>query len=252
MRGFDAGAIGQWLTRLRRASKEQNRSDRRKARMVDHLGIDLVIDVGANRGQYGRHLRDIGYRGRIVSLEPASAAHARLARAAAADGSWTARRLALGARREQRALHIAGNIGMSSSVLDMLPAHIAAAPDSAYVGVEAVDTVPLDDVFEALRGDARHVFLKLDVQGLEAEVLDGAALALQRIDLLELESSLVPLYAGETLFPAMLARLDALGFVPVGLSGNFEDAETGQLLQVDALLAPRARFPTAPPAEGRL
>jgi FkbM family methyltransferase len=243
MKLFDGSAIGRWLTRLRRVSKEQNRSDRRKARLLAHLGIDLAIDVGANRGQYGRHLRDIGYRGRIVSLEPASEAYGHLARAAAADAGWTTRRLALGARRETRRLHIAGNIGMSSSVLDMLPAHAAAAPESAYVGVETIDVVPLDDVFEALRGDAGHVFLKLDVQGLESEVLDGAALALRRIDLLELESSLVPLYDGETLFPAMLARLHALDFIPVGLSGNFEDAETGQLLQVDALFAPRARFP---------
>lgn len=236
--------LGRWLTRLRRASKEQNRSDRRKARLLAHLGIDLVIDVGANRGQYGRHLRDIGYRGRIVSLEPASEAFGHLARAAASDGNWTARRLALGASQEVRTLHIAGNIGMSSSFLDMLPAHQAAAPESAYVGVEEVETVPLDALFDELSAGARHVCLKLDVQGLEGRVLDGAAASLARLDLIELESSLVPLYAGETLFPAMIARLDTAGFIPVGLAGSFDDARTGQLLQVDALFAPRSRFPS--------
>jgi FkbM family methyltransferase len=248
MSRFADSAVGRLLARLRRASKEDNRSDRRKAQLIAHLGIDLVIDVGANRGQYGRHLRAIGYRGPIVSLEPAGDAYAHLVEAAASDGRWTARRLALGARVERRKLHIAGNIGMSSSFLDMLPRHAAAAPESAYVGVEQVETVPLDDVFEGLRGAARRIFLKLDVQGIESHVLDGAARSLAQIDLLELESSLVPLYAGEALFPAMLARLEAAGFVLVGLSRGFDDARTGQLLQVDALFAPRARFPgTASP-----
>src|SRR5262249_23634126 len=104
-----------------------------------------------------------------------------------------------------------------------------------------VETVPLDGVFDALSGDARHVCLKLDVQGLEATVLDGAAASLARIDLIELESSLVPLYDGETLFPAMVARLDQTGFRLVGIVGSFDDALTGQVLQVDALFAPRQR-----------
>jgi len=239
---FEGIAVSRWLTRLRRASKEQNRSDRRKARLLAHLGIDLVIDVGANRGQYARHLRDIGYRGRIVSLEPANDAYGHLVAAAASDAGWTTRRLALGARRETRELHIAGNIGMSSSLLDMLPAHRAAMPESAYVGVEPVETVPLDLVFDELRGGAAQVCLKLDVQGLEGQVLDGAAATLPRLALIELESSLVPLYAGETLFPAMTARLEQAGFGLVGVTGSFDDARTGQLLQVDALFAPRARL----------
>jgi hypothetical protein len=33
-------------------------------------GVDLVIDVGANVGQFGLGLRNRGYAKRILSLEP--------------------------------------------------------------------------------------------------------------------------------------------------------------------------------------
>ena len=246
MRWLDDTAFGRSLKRLRRASKEQSRSERNKAQLLAHLGIDLVIDVGANRGQYGDHLRSIGYRGPIVSFEPVTEAYGHLVKAAAADGNWITRQLALGARRGRLPLHIAGNIGMSSSFLEMLPSHVAAEPSSAYVGQEDVEIVPLDDIFDELRGQAQHVFLKLDVQGTEAAILDGGAATLARLDLLELESSVVPLYQGECLFPAMMTRLEAVGFVMVGLSHNFDDPRTGQLLQVDALYARRDRFPSRP------
>ena len=200
---------------------------------------------GRIAASHGDHLRSIGYRGPIVSFEPASEAYGHLVKAAAADGNWTTRQLALGARRGRLPLHIAGNIGMSSSFLEMLPAHVAAEPKSAYVGREEVEIVPLDDIFEELRGKAQHVFLKLDVQGAEASILDGGPATLARVDLLELESSVVPLYDGECLFPAMVTRLEAAGFVLVGLSHNFGDPHTGQLLQVDALFAPRDRFPSS-------
>ena len=51
MRLFDGNVFGRSLKRLRRASKEQSQSERRKAQLLAHLGIDLAIDVGANRGQ---------------------------------------------------------------------------------------------------------------------------------------------------------------------------------------------------------
>ena len=58
------------------------------------------------------------------------------------------------------------------------------------------------------------MFLKIDAQGYEAEVLAGAAGLLERLAGIQLEMSLVPLYEGERAFRAMLDELAALGFEP--------------------------------------
>jgi len=60
----------------------------RRKRLLENYGIDLVLDVGANVGQYGKELRCIGYKGQIASFEPLSAAYAELAKVSQADGLW--------------------------------------------------------------------------------------------------------------------------------------------------------------------
>ena len=70
--------------------------EQRRERLFETLGTDLVLDVGANAGQYGVEIRRNGYTGRIVSFEPASETFARLREACHADPLWTARQLAMG------------------------------------------------------------------------------------------------------------------------------------------------------------
>jgi FkbM family methyltransferase len=240
---FEGSWIDRTLSRVRRLSKEENHSASCKRLLLRHLDIDLVIDVGANRGQYGRHLRGLGYNGRIVSFEPGSEAHCYLIKTASADARWATRRLALGERCERRRFNIAGNIGLSSSLLPILLDAVAAAPNSAYVGVEEVEVATLDSLFAGLRGGGRHVYLKLDVQGSERSVLAGAATSLPMIDFLEIECSLSPLYEGEALLPETMDRLGTAGFALVGVSRGFSDMRTGRMLQVDAWFARPERFP---------
>src|SRR3954447_16315683 len=128
------------------------------ARIAARLeGVPVVIDVGANRGQYATELRRHGYRGEIVSFEPLEEAFAQLAAAAAPHTDWTCHRMALGASAGEARINVASNLA-SSSLLEMATAHRVGAPSVSITGVETVPVARLDDVLD----DDRACLLKLD------------------------------------------------------------------------------------------
>ncbi len=206
------------------------------ARLKSHLQkhkINLVLDVGANTGQYAVELRQLGYKGRIVSFEPQSGAFASLSRKAKKSAKWEVYHLALGEKSETSEMNIAGN-SASSSLMKMLPSHMSSAPEATYVGTEKIQVVRLDEIIDSIAGN-ESFFLKIDTQGFEEKVLNGASGCMHRVSGIQLEMSLVPLYEGEMLFNEMKEKLAAYGFVLCGIIPGFSDPETGMLLQVDGL-----------------
>lgn len=198
-------------------------------------GINLIFDVGANTGHFGRELRDqAGYTGRIVSFEPLSKEHEALRREAAGDKFWeVAPRMAIGAQQGTVTINVAAN-SWSSSILPMLSSHVTAAPRSGYVQQETVPLEPLDAVTPQYFREDSVALLKIDTQGYENEVLKGAGETVARIAGLQLELSLVPLYDGQKLMPEMLEAVAAQGFKLWAIAPAFLEPGTGRLLQVDA------------------
>ena len=203
--------------------------------MLSFHKINLIFDVGANVGQYGRELRGpIGYRGRIISFEPMKAAHSALVRLAATDRLWDiAPRAAIGAKNGTTMINVSSN-SVSSSILPMLKSHADAAPESRYFASEEVPLATLDKLAVPYFRDDSVAFLKIDTQGYELEVLKGAGDTLSRIVGMQMELSLIPLYDGQKLMPEMLTEVANLGFELWGISPTFAEPETGRMLQVDA------------------
>jgi FkbM family methyltransferase len=200
--------------------------------LFSQLQIDLVVDVGANTGQFAHQCRAAGYKGEIISFEPSAAAHASLLQSAAADPLWNvADRMALGAADGEIEINIAAN-SFSSSILPMLDSHLSAAPASQYLHKEKVPIRRLDDVL--LPAD-RNIFLKLDVQGYEPQVLAGANQLLAHTLALQLEMSLVPLYEGEVLMQGICAAMTGSGFELWDFESSFRNPATGRLLQIDGI-----------------
>jgi FkbM family methyltransferase len=207
-----------------------------RAVLIAELGVGLVVDVGANEGQYGIVLRNEGFRGKILSFEPQASAFSVLSSRARQMPDWRCVRCALGANAGRLSINIAGN-SYSSSLLPMLASHVEAAPESRIIETESVETMRLDAALEQYGWTAPRIMLKADVQGYEDRVLAGSTGILDRIVLLELEVSFVPLYEGQKLFPDIHEWALQNGFNLVALEEGFRNPKTYSLLQADALYA---------------
>ena len=206
----------------------------RRAKLLRSRGISLVLDVGANVGIYARQLRELGYENRIVSFEPLSEAFAPLEQAAGEDPLWDCRRLALGSDDGDAELNVAGN-SASSSLLEMKERQLESAPEARYVGTEKVRVARLDSIWPELAGDGDRVYLKLDVQGLELQVLKGAEASLPRVSCVQAELSFVPLYEGSPDYLELIEYLGLRGFRLAGLEEGHDDRRTGEMLQADGI-----------------
>jgi FkbM family methyltransferase len=181
---------------------------RRRVELLHRHGIGIVLDVGANVGDYALELRRFGYEGRIVSIEPYSEAARQLEGRARADDRWEVVRAAVGNDDGIGELNVASNTA-SSSLLPFLESHRRAAPDVRFVARETVDVKTIDSLGVAFD---RPALLKLDVQGYENRVLAGASDALQHVALIECELCVVPNYESQLGLHAMLDLLGDLGF----------------------------------------
>ena len=202
-------------------------------RLLEFHSVDTVLDVGANLGQYASSLRQFGFTGEIVSFEPVSSAYAQLARAAHGDPRWQTRNVALGADERDVLINVAGNNAASSSVLPMLQRHREAAPEANFVSSEEVRQSTVDLQVSGLEGG--RMFLKIDTQGYEGEVLQGARQALSggRFVGVQLEVSFVPLYDAAPGWVEILQLVEGFGMTPMAVEPGFTDPRSGQLLQAD-------------------
>jgi len=213
--------------------------------LLQQEDINLVLDVGANTGQFVADLRAAGYSGRVISFEPLASAHAALCKHAERDPNWKiADRTAIGAEPGSANMHISGN-SVSSSLLEILPSHSDAEPQSSYVGSETVPVTRLDDLYVPIHED--RVLLKIDVQGYERQVLQGARKVLDHSRAIICEMSLIPLYDGQVLAREMWDLLAAQNFEAWSLEPCYRNPTTGRMLQVDGVFVRKGEEPAAKP-----
>ena len=91
--------------------------------------IDLVIDTGANIGQYGQKLREIGYENKIYSIEPNEEVFNILKANIRNDNNWNAANFALGNMTKKDEINISKNT-LSSSISNILNSHLKVTPEA--------------------------------------------------------------------------------------------------------------------------
>jgi FkbM family methyltransferase len=202
----------------------------RLRRAIATRGVNLVVDVGAHDGSFVRLLRGIGYDGRIASLEPSPDVYARLASACAGDRNWLGVNVALGRATGTRAFHAARNSAYNSFL------------HPRTVGVERtyeVAVTRLDELFPRLAEGiaAPRVFLKIDTQGFDLEVIAGATRCLDRVVLLQSEVSIVPLYDGMPHYLEALHVYERQGFTLLDMIEVLRDRRSDGVVEFDCLMA---------------
>jgi FkbM family methyltransferase len=216
---------------------------RRQAHLVDLLercAIETVLDVGANEGQFASMLRRWGYKGKIISFEPIHSIFLQLTQQAQTDTLWHTRNEALGSSDCTLPINIS-ELGVFSSIRN--PTWLAAGLDirSRTIGSELVRVRRLDSIWNEIEV-CGNVFLKVDTQGFEAEVIRGAEGCLSEVAAIQLELSLRPLYEGETLLGPMLEIMHDMGFDPTFIQPVWVDHRNLTTPQVDCVFSNRARF----------
>lgn len=204
------------------------------SKTLEHSQCDLVIDVGANEGQFGSLLRTRGYKGPIVSFEPLLNAHRALTLTAGRHNDWNVTKpLAIGADVGEANINVSKN-SVSSSLLEMHETHAAAETSSGYIGSQTTKVLPLDhfmDIFEPYN----NIYLKIDTQGSEMAVLNGARHLLEKVAFIQLEVSFVELYLNQCLYKDINSWMEQNGFSIWSFDRGFTERSTGRSLQADAV-----------------
>jgi FkbM family methyltransferase len=143
----------------------------RRRKLLESYAINVVLDVGANAGQFAMQMRNLGFSGKIVSFEPLGSAFELLRQNADKDPKSEVINCALGEINASKEINISAN-SCSSSLLDMLPAHTKVAPEKSYVAREVIEVRTLDSMINDLCARDDSIYLKIDTQGYEKQSHD--------------------------------------------------------------------------------
>lgn len=207
--------------------------------LFSRLRINCVIDVGANVGQYALKLRRIGYEGRIVSIEPIPEVFEQLRAAAAGDEQWITLNKACGSREEARPLNVFTNSTLSS-FLNPSP-NLPEIDPAAIERTEMIEIARLDSLFDEIVSgiEEPRVFLKMDCQGYDLEVLKGAGKVLMTVQGLQSEVSAIPLYFDVPDYLEFLTYCRDVGFEPIAFFPIVNSPVGGHLVECDVVLIRR-------------
>ena len=171
--------------------------------LLSQLAINCVLDVGANCGQFARHLRAVGYRGQIISFEPNAKEFLRLRHSFLNDPTWSGYQFALGEQDGRQALKIP-ELSVLGSFLDM--------GRDAKVSCEMVEVRRLDTLLTSIVKPSANVFMKMDTQGYDLQVFRGAQECLGMIRGLVSEISIQSTYICQPHYLETLTEYENAGF----------------------------------------
>lgn len=206
--------------------------------ILRELQINCVLDVGGNRGQFGRRLRSAGYDGRIVSFEPLPHLAERLHQHADKDPEWHVIHCALGDEETEAEMTVVAKGGATSSLLPPSDFGKRWSPRIEGVSREVVQVRRLDGLLdEVVAGiEDPRIFLKMDTQGYDLRVFAGAGDRIKDVLGIQSELSNVPLYDGMPRLPEAIQTYEAAGFETTGIFPVTRDNARLRIIEFDIMM----------------
>ncbi len=198
--------------------------------------IDTVLDVGANRGQFGSLLRKLGFKGKILSFEPLADTFNLLKKCSKHDANWHIYNFALGDSPGSHALNVLHGRGLSSFLEPSEYCRNFLQKKSSIDESLSVSVKTLDAIFADLPCDGTsRIHLKMDTQGYDLRVFAGARETLKVVQTMQAELSIHALYEGMPDYLTALTAYAEAGFYPSGWFPILRDEAS--LIECDVLMA---------------
>jgi FkbM family methyltransferase len=191
------------------------------------MEINCVLDVGACTGAYAQELRQLGYRGNIISFEPVPTSFQILRRNMEGDPHWQGQNCGLSDATQVTTIQTYSVPEFNSLLRLREDAGNAYHVDSGQPHPVEIQLQRLDEVLPDLVKNipAPRVYLKIDTQGHDLGVLRGATGVLDKVVGIQSEMSVVPLYDEMPTMSDSLLAFRGCGYVPIGFFpvNTFED-----------------------------
>lgn len=209
-------------------------------KVLREYDINMVVDVGANYGQFARSLRKIGYRGPIYSFEPVSECFAHLEKIARRQPDWHIYRLGVGSDRAVMDIHVSTSTDLSS----LLPHNAFGQERFQKISVKDRETIQIDTLdsilADVLRAPDIRMLLKTDTQGFDLQVFEGIREYRDRLNAILCEVSFLPIYDGMPSFDTSINTFVDAGFSVSGLYPVTRNKDLS-LIEMDCILVNRSR-----------
>lgn len=200
--------------------------------LLSKYSIKTVVDIGANEGQFALKLiKKNKFKGKIISFEPVSSSFKQLLKNSQQSNNWEVVQSAVGDSVGQVPINISQN-SVSSSLRKVNAHTIEAEAGTAIVNTEMVAINTLDNLLKAHQWQ-NDLWLKIDVQGFEREVLRGAPEILKQAKVVQIELAVIPSYEQSPYLEEIIATMRASGFLLYSIMNGFRNYKTGQMFEME-------------------
>jgi len=209
----------------------------RTATIVNNLNIKYVLDVGANTGQFAESLYDFGFKGTTISFEPVSSCYKVLLKRSKKNSKLIVpERCAIGNEDKEVTINVTDDT-VFSSILKITDYHSKLKPKSRIVKTESVKMYRIDSIIDNfIDPEEDSILLKIDTQGFEKEVLEGAKNTIKRLKAIKIEIPLTNIYNNtQFTFYQTIEFLKDHNFIPYSFNIEGVNLKTGRVHTIDGL-----------------